>query len=269
MVKSHAQQPSLANHAHHGMDAIVRIPKTAEIVADQIRKRIVRGELKDGDFLPPEGQLMGGLNISRPTVREAFRILEAEKLISIARGSRTGARVHAPQVSSVTRYAGYVLQSDGTTIGDIYDARLAIEPFVAGLLARKRSDDAVDRLQAEVRRLTTMVEDARYADFMVGIADFHRLLIALGGNRTLLFLYALLQGVVERHQVEVLSRSAADATAHRDQSMRGIRSFHKLIELIETGNAAGAELHWRLHIANANKIWVVPNDVNRVIDALD
>jgi DNA-binding FadR family transcriptional regulator len=265
------KEPMPANQKRFdpSMGVVIRVPKTAEIVADQIRKRIIRGELNDGDFLPPEGQLMGGLNISRPTLREAFRILEAENLISIGRGSRTGARVHAPQVSSVSRYAGFVLQSEGTTIGDIFDARLAIEPFVAGSLARKRPRDAIKRLREEAERLTSLVDDARYVDFMVGIAGFHRLLVDLGGNHTLLFLYALLQGVVEKHQVEVLARSQANLSAHRHESMRGIRSFHKLIKLIEAGDVSGAEAHWRLHIVNANKVWVEAGDVNRVIEVLE
>ena len=44
----------------------IRVPKTSEIVADQIRAQIVRGDINEGDFLPPEGQLMENLGISRP-----------------------------------------------------------------------------------------------------------------------------------------------------------------------------------------------------------
>ena len=106
--------------------ARIRVPKTSELVADQIRAQIIRGELAEGDFLPPEGQLMESLGISRPTLREAFRILEAESLISVVRGSRTGAKVHKPSTELVSRYAGYVLQAQGTTIADLYQARLAI-----------------------------------------------------------------------------------------------------------------------------------------------
>src|SRR3989344_2442946 len=108
----------------------IRVPKTSELVADQIRAQIVRGELKEGDSLPPEGTLMATLGISRPTLREAFRILEAENLISVVRGSRSGARVHQPSVELVSRYAGYLLEAEGTTIADLYAARLAIEPTV-------------------------------------------------------------------------------------------------------------------------------------------
>src|SRR4051794_8165047 len=66
----------------------VRVPKTAELVARRIRRQIVTGELKEGDALPPESQLMADFTISRPTLREAFRILESEALITVRRGAR-------------------------------------------------------------------------------------------------------------------------------------------------------------------------------------
>src|SRR3546814_16660333 len=80
--------------------AFARVPKTAELVADRIRRRIISGELDEGASLPPEGQLLEQFGVSRPTLREAIRILEAERLITVTRGSRSGARVSAPRVES-------------------------------------------------------------------------------------------------------------------------------------------------------------------------
>lgn len=74
----------------------VQMPKAAEVVAADVRRRIVRGELRADDALPPETELMSQFGISRPTLREALRILEAEGLVAIRRGARGGARVQAP-----------------------------------------------------------------------------------------------------------------------------------------------------------------------------
>ncbi|MGX9883090.1 FadR/GntR family transcriptional regulator [Streptomyces sp. NPDC002276] len=52
-----------------------RAPKTAESIPAQLRRRIVRGELTPGETLPPEHQLIEQFGVSRPTLREAFRIL--------------------------------------------------------------------------------------------------------------------------------------------------------------------------------------------------
>ena len=74
----------------------VRSPKTAELVAGTLRRMVVDGQLKDGDFLPNEAELMTHFGVSRPTLREAVRVLESERLVEVRRGSRTGARVRVP-----------------------------------------------------------------------------------------------------------------------------------------------------------------------------
>ena len=53
----------------------VYVPKIAEVIAEGIRRQIVRQELVEGDTLPPEAELLEQFGISRPTLREAFRIL--------------------------------------------------------------------------------------------------------------------------------------------------------------------------------------------------
>ena len=129
--------------------ASVRVPKTAELVAAHVRRRIVRGELKEGDALPPESALMDEFAISRPTLREAFRILESEGLITVRRGARGGARVQIPTSEVAARYAGLVLQHRGTTLADVLDARVIVEAPAAGIVAGRR-DRA--KAAAELRR---------------------------------------------------------------------------------------------------------------------
>lgn len=247
----------------------LRVPKTAEVVADHIRRQIISGELQEGDSLPPEGQLMTTLSISRPTLREAFRILEAERLISVVRGSRTGARVHQPSIENASRYAGFVLQASGTTIGDIYQARLAIEPYAARQLAEQQPAGATDRLREEVEHLAGLMEAEQYVDFMIGLAEFHRVLVELGGNQTLHFLICMLQDVVAQYQVRHLKLNPLPLEQQRKQAAKGIRSFHKLIDLIDKGEAEEAEAHWRLHLINSNKSWGSPEQLRAVLDVVN
>jgi DNA-binding FadR family transcriptional regulator len=247
----------------------IRIPKTAEVVADHIRGRIIRGELLDGDFLPPEAQLTVTFGISRPTLREALRVLETEHFITVVRGSRSGAQIHRPRIRAVSRYAGYVLQSNQVTVADIYEARLAIEPFAVRSLASKPSKDVTDRLVAEADRMTELVDQGRYVDFMIDLAGFHGLLVDLAGNRTLLYLTQLVQDVLARHQVRFLEKDSSNDEELRRRALWGLRSFRKLIELIDQGKADSAEAHWRLHVTNANRTWVPPGDEGTIIELLD
>lgn len=246
----------------------VRVPKTSEIVADQLRGQIVRGELKEGDFLPPEGQLMGALGISRPTLREAFRILEAENLISVVRGSRTGARVHQPSTELVSRYAGYVLQSMGSTIHDLYQARLAIEPSVVRWLATDPARYPIKRLHAEIERLRVLLSAGRPDDFLEAVNEFHATLVDVAGTTTLTFLNQLLLNLMARHQADYKHRHPIDGELQTKRLRAGLKSYEKLVGLIDAKDVEAAVKHWRLHLNNANDTWAGEAEGNRIVDSL-
>lgn len=245
-------------------DPPFRVPKTAELVADTIRKRIVQGDLGEGDTLPPEGQLVEQFGVSRPTLREAFRILETERLITVTRGSRTGARVSLPRVENVARYASYWMQAADVAVSDIYEARLALEPYVVRKLASQKSSAATERLREEAGRLSLLYESDRERDYLIASAEFHRVLMEVGGNETLHFLTRVLQDVIEQYQARYIPSHSEEA--ERKAGMRrGVKSIVKLIDLIEAGDGDAAEAHWRLHLTNTNKVWGIERSLREVL----
>jgi len=251
-----------------GLATRIRVPKTSEIVADKIRDQIVRGDLDEGSFLSPEGQLMESLGISRPTLREAFRILESEGLISVVRGSRTGAKVHKPSVELVSRYAGYVLQSQGTTIADLYQARLAIEPSVVRWLATDKGGGSTDVLHRVIADLTTSLDAERYDEFIDTVEVFHQALVRVSGSKTLTFMNRMLLNLAGHHQRD-LHRRLPEARQTRVKGFRaGIKSYQKLVALIEAGEVEEAVAHWRLHLRNAIATWTGEGEGERVVDSL-
>ena len=227
----------------------VRVPKTAELVAAHVRRRIVRGELKEGDALPPESALMDEFAISRPTLREAFRILESEGLITVRRGARGGARVQIPTSEVAARYAGLVLQHRGTTLADVLDARVIVEAPAAGILASRR-DRA--RAAAELRRWL----DENPAEDSPQFHGFNRLLVELTGNETLILLTTMLESISD-------AVTASYKQVPHEDDARLARKAHrtrlKLIELIEEGDEVGAEELWRRHLTEAGKVLMGTN----------
>jgi len=141
----------------------LRVPKTAELVAAELRRRIVEGELQEGDALPPESSLRETFGVSRPTLREAFRVLESEGLIEVHRGARGGARVRVPNEAAAARYAGLVLEHRGTTIADVCAVRTVIEPVCAAMVATYIPARRASRLDAS-RSWTWTIEAWRRSD---------------------------------------------------------------------------------------------------------
>src|ERR1700722_3828114 len=91
----------------NGTDQLVRVPKAAELVAADLRRQIIRGELAQGDALPTEADLMVRFGVSRPTLREAFRVLGANTLIAFRGGAGGGPRVKPPDREFAARYAAF------------------------------------------------------------------------------------------------------------------------------------------------------------------
>jgi GntR family transcriptional repressor for pyruvate dehydrogenase complex len=232
----------------------IRAPKTAELIAAQLRRQIVGGELKEGVSLPPETELMAQFHVSRPTLREAFRILEAESLIVIRRGSRGGARVTAPQLAVAARYVGLLLQAEHVSIGDVYEARMVIEPAAARMLAGRRTTQDLEDLRACIDRLRDAVESqADSAEpgvvfaWSMGTQEFHDLVVERAGNRTLAVQAGVLREVISAHLAVAVIR-LFDPVHTPEGYRKSIRSYTKLVDLIAASDAEGAEKHWRRHM---------------------
>jgi DNA-binding FadR family transcriptional regulator len=233
-----------------------RAPRAPELLAAQIKNRIVRGELKEGDLLPAENKMIEEFGVSRPTIREAYRILEAERLVSVARGARGGAVVHAPDPVLIANYTLMVLQAERTTIDEIYLTLAMLEPPVVRVLTLRKSEAVTTALAESLRELEAEVYDIH--GFAQAVTGFHNLLVDLSENRPMMHLMAALRDVVERHHVRVATARRAGQT--REQVLAdnkvGIKSFHKVIELIAAQDADLAEAHWRRHWHYAYLSWV-------------
>jgi DNA-binding FadR family transcriptional regulator len=216
----------------------LRVPKTAELVAGHIRRQIVRGELAEGDALPRESTLMTEFGISRPTLREAFRILESEGLITVRRGARGGARVQTPSGDVAARYAGLVLQYRGATLADVFDARAIVEAPAARMVAARR-----DRATAVKRLEACLADQERDPKDTAGVSEFHRVLVELTGNQTMILLTSMLEHISEAASQRLISEPGIDREVRRGQ-----KGHLKLIELIRAGKAAEAEVYWRQHL---------------------
>jgi DNA-binding FadR family transcriptional regulator len=78
-------------------------PRLAQLIADTVRDQVHRGVLQPGDRLPTEATLVRQFGVSRPTLREALRMLERDELIYVRRGTRGGASVRVPGVRPLAR----------------------------------------------------------------------------------------------------------------------------------------------------------------------
>lgn len=246
----------------------IRIPKAAEVVASYIRKAIARGELKSGDSLPAEAQMIATFEVSRPTIREATRILESEHLVSVSRGARGGARINEPGTDLVMRSVGFALQQRGATLADVYQARTIIEPSSARVAAETRPVEAAaalrQQIKAEMNALHNATQRQREA------ATFHRILLEQSGNLTMSLLALALSAVVEKHNMLAYrDRLHESEEARQKQARTGIKAHEKLVRLIGAGQGMEAEEFWRLHMRKVGEMMYDRVAQMSLLDVLD
>jgi GntR family transcriptional repressor for pyruvate dehydrogenase complex len=243
--------------------APVRSPKTAELVAGTLRRMVVDGQLKEGDCLPNEAELMSHFGVSRPTLREAVRVLESERLVEVRRGSRTGARVRVPGAEIVARPAGLLLELSGATIADVMVARSGIEPLAARLLAESGTPEAFDELE---RMLADDLPPAYQAGRLAETTwAFHRRMVELSGNATLAIIAGMLHEITVRHTAVAMKERRAVGKADYDKL---IRSCRKLIQFVRARDGAEAEAHWRRHMDVGRQILLKGYETVKVRDIM-
>lgn len=246
-------------------DDVIRVPKAAELVAATLRRQIVLGELKEDDSLPSEALLMQQFRVSRPTLREAFRILESESLIHVRRGARGGARVQVPDGDVAARYAGYVLEYRGTAMADVYKARVELEAPLARLMTVGIKPRQLARLRALVEEAEEHLDDPDgYAEYDVA---FHLLVAELAGNQTLEVLVQMIYhivGTARRRYTATLDRGA-----HLLEYRQVHRTHVKLVDLVSVGDPDAAEEFWRKHLVEVNKHYLARPLAKTVVEMME
>lgn len=145
--------------AEAGRTGVDPTPRRALVVATEIRARIAEGQLAEGDRLPPLADLAAEFNISRPTLREALRILEMEFLLDLRTGDRGGATIRTPSTRVAAQLAGIVLEAHGAAFADFYRALQLVEPSIMGLVASRLGARQLAMLTDADAELAASVED--------------------------------------------------------------------------------------------------------------
>jgi DNA-binding FadR family transcriptional regulator len=232
------------------VDEPFRIPKAAELIAAHLRQRIVSNDLDEDEALPSEASLLELFRVSRPTLREAYRILETEGLLTVKRGAHGGARVHKPRPDVAARYAAYVLESQGTPLKDVFAARELIEGPAVDMIGGTPSPEDLSQLR-EINERGRVVA----GDLLASLAvhhELHRALVDMAGNQTVSLLRnmidLILEAAAERHV------AAAGAETELLSSRRAQRTHERLVELMCAGSLADASRLWRSHLADAARL---------------
>lgn len=225
-------------------EPIVRSPvyqQVADRIRDWLGSAILRGELAPGDSLPTERELSESFGVSRTSVREALRALQAQGLV-IGSGS-TSRTIVADGTGGALRDAlGHLLLLQRVSFADFVQLRCVLESA-----AVKRAAERADQRQLdEARRaLDAMTEPGVSIDaFDAADVRFHLALTAASGNDAIHLVMLAVRESIAEHLLEAL-RAVSDQKA----TLRRLTKEHRaILAAVESGEGERAATMVRKHI---------------------
>lgn len=165
----------------------VQTRKTFEEAIEQIAERIKLGEMRVGDRLPSERIVAAQMQISRPTLREAIRVLSRAGVIEVQSGPGGGMYVHSDVVPR--ELVGETSRLRLGEIAGVLEARRLFEPRVAQLAAAHAEEGDFEAMQETIDRQAAIVagdpELARAEDLFLQLDfQFHLAIARATRNRT-------------------------------------------------------------------------------------
>lgn len=179
----------------------LKVPKASDVLADELRRQILNGDLPEGTALPVERDLAVSSGLSRTAVREALRILEIEGLVQTRPGRAGGSFVQRPDSSSMSRSVGAFVAGRKVKFRALLEVREALEPAGAELAATHRDDADLAELDLACDRLEASFDDV--PGFLLRNLEWHVIVVSASHNDLMdAFIRSLSQAILHGTEIE-------------------------------------------------------------------
>jgi DNA-binding FadR family transcriptional regulator len=229
----------------------IAAPKPYDVLANHLREAILRGEISEGDALPPERELVAQTGLTRGSVREALRMLGVEGLVQTRPGRFGGNVVTLPGKESMANAIGQFVRGRKLSLRRLQETREVLEPALARLAAVHRIDENLKELKSLHEELVASA--GNFQQFSVVNIHWHNAVARASGNELLAaVLYAISYGVAvsttteeydtpeTRNQVIRVHSRIIDAIEARDPELAGRRMRQHISATHEQATASGA-----------------------------
>jgi GntR family transcriptional regulator, transcriptional repressor for pyruvate dehydrogenase complex len=235
-TKATGQAPARADS---DLYTVVSSNRMSEAIVDQIRGLIRSERLRPGDRLPSERDLGERMRVSRVTVREALRVLEASGLIEIRVGARGGAFVTSPSSSKIGTGLADLISLSPLTAAEVTEARQVFELGIIPMVVERATDDDIAELRDMVAQHQVALKNGRYAMSMS--AAFHVRVAACTHNAAIEMLVHSFHGPLLMSLRE--AQVAAPLMGHR-----GTNEHRDFVEAVAARDLERAEEIMRTHL---------------------
>lgn len=217
----------------------VNVDRVSQVIVDQIKLLIRGGRLKPGDRLPNERELGQRFGVSRVTVREALRVLEASGLVTVRVGAHGGAFLTSPSTELLGQGLADLISLAPMTAADVTEARIIVELGLLPLAIQRATDEDFADLFAMVDQAEKALAEGTYTAEMS--AAFHVRVGECTHNPAIAMLLESFHGPMRM--------SLEESHVAAPMSKRGVSEHRKLAEAMRKRDldAARAVMSTHLH----------------------
>jgi DNA-binding FadR family transcriptional regulator len=221
----------------------IKSGKIPTLIAHQIKNAILNGTMQPGDQLPPERELSERFGASRIAIREALKGLEASGLLVI----KPGSGVFVASVTSKTMSESFysILRMQKTSINEVTEARLILEPHIARLATEKAVEKDFVRLEANINGAMRAMSEGRPP--VAENIEFHLILVEMMHNTALNLTMTTL--------LDVVNTMSSDGTENLPQRMQVSRkSLNQHKKIVKALRERGSEKVYELMLKHIVEI---------------
>lgn len=213
--------------------------KGAEAVARNITRTIVTEDLKPGDLVGTESELIEQEGVSRALLREAVRLLEHHHIARMRRGPGGGLFVMAPSSDAVTETAAIYLARRGMQLPELAEMRTGVEVAIADLAAQRVDEAGAAGLHDALDREANATD----AELVEAVHDLHAAMAVAAHNRVLDLIARVLIRLSRLHQIERLA-----PRARKQIKAEVLRTHEGIAAAVEAGDRELARHRMRRHL---------------------
>jgi GntR family transcriptional regulator, transcriptional repressor for pyruvate dehydrogenase complex len=218
----------------------VSVGRISEVIVDQIRLLIRSGQLTAGDRLPSERELCERFGVSRVTVREALRVLEANGLVDIRVGARGGAFVTAPTSRMVGEGIADLISLSSLSALEVTEARMVFELGLVPLVCERATEEDIAALYAICDRSSVALETADEYPLALS-AEWHTRFAHATHNRAI----GLLAESLHDPMIRSLQQARSTEPTH---GRRGVEEHRALVEAVAARDVERATELMSVHL---------------------
>jgi GntR family transcriptional regulator, transcriptional repressor for pyruvate dehydrogenase complex len=223
--------------------------RTYELVLQSIETQIVSGALRAGERLPPERELAELLGVSRPAVREALRVLEAQGAVrsQVGKGPDSGTTIDRVPSDALARLLRLHVALGSFPLQDVVDTRVALERSSVLLASRNAGPQDLTRMRAALLAMDDPEIDR--VTFNRLDTDFHVALADAGGNRLMSDVTGAIRESVRMPILATMTAMPETGKHSWPRMLDGLRAdHHAIFTAVESGLGENAADRLEAHI---------------------